>query len=145
MLDDLTRQRRQRKALEALEKDNFQEDHPSASIYVSDFRLQLNKKFQQRFTLENENDTAGGNNQSMFDSSTSSATTGGGGGGATSGATDSTSGVESSKKKRLKAESKLRYRKNLATMLDEEVSLLGFVSLLREEWPFQIDVKTSML
>ena len=87
ILDEATRNRRQKKALEALEKDNFQDDVSSSTIYVSDYRLQLNKKFQQRFQVTN----------------------------------DSTTPDDINTSKLRKNESKLRFRKNFATLLEEEV------------------------
>lgn len=115
VLDQATRNRRQRKALEALEKDNFLDDLPTLS--VSDYRIQLNKKFQQKFTI---NETAGLVNDpkeltgsslpsaSSFVNVPSSADSG---------------GDHSSKRRRIKAESKLRFKKNFATLIEEEVSL----------------------
>lgn len=95
MLDEATRKKRQRKALEALEKDNFQDELPGKGMQLSDSRLQLNKKFQQRFTLQ-EDDPLSASSTSMLVS-------------------------EDGRKRRVKIDSKLRLRKNFATMFEEEV------------------------
>ncbi|RNA20544.1 zinc finger HIT domain-containing 1 [Brachionus plicatilis] len=110
ILDEVTRQRRQRKALEALERDNFQDDISSANI--SDSRLQINKKFQQRFTIEIENDTQTresgsasnqtGQNAEIINSFINEPPSSG------------------TKRKKLKTESRLRFRKNFASLLEEE-------------------------
>lgn len=110
ILDEATRNRRQRKALEALEKDNYQEDLPALSTYVSDYRIQLNKRFQQKFSINEE--TAASTNTTVTSSSElkESAST-----------SSFNEDQASSKKKRMKtAESKLRFKKNLATLLEEE-------------------------
>ena len=57
VLDEASRNRRQKKAIDALEKDNFQENLSSSTIYVSEHRLQLNRKLQQRFNVANEDDS----------------------------------------------------------------------------------------
>lgn len=107
ILDEITRQRRQRKALEALERDNFQDDISTANI--SDSRLQINKKFQQRFTIENDSETQSRENGStaqnveLVNSFLSEPPTAG------------------TRKKKLKTESRLRFRKNFASLLEEEV------------------------
>ena len=100
--------------MDALEKDNFQDDHPSSTIYVSDFRLQLNKKFQQRFTVE-ENSL----NEPNLKESVSSLNQLSSGLGESGGLTGETAAT---RRKKLKADSKLRMRKNFATLLDEEVN-----------------------
>lgn len=111
----MTRNRRQKKALEALEKDNFQEDVPTSDLYVSDFKLQLNKKLQQRFSVvenpdelnQSASNTSLNNSQSsQFVSSTN---------------LNESSSTNETKKRKLKAESKLRFRKNFAALLEEEV------------------------
>ena len=122
ILDEATRKRRQRKALEALEKDNYQDDLPTLS--VSDARIQLNRRFQQKFTINEDKNNAGaltgstgeqreGSLSSSFSNASSfinaaSATTGGG-------------EEHGSRRKPVKVESKLRFRKNFATLLEEEV------------------------
>ena len=115
VLDEVTRNRRQKKALEALEKDNFQEDVPTSGLYVSDFKLQLNKKLQQRFSVvenpdelnQSASNTSLNNSQSsQFVSSTN---------------LNESSSTNETKKRKLKAESKLRFRKNFAALLEEEV------------------------
>ena len=106
--------RRQKKALEALEKDNFQDDVPTSGIYVSDYRLQLNKKLQQRFSVAENPDPS----DSTIDSSQFINT---------GNPNESTGEPGSNKKRKLKSESKLRFRKTFAALLDEEVSFYFFV------------------
>lgn len=103
IVDEATRNRRQRKALDALEKDNYQDDFPQSGRAVSDYRMQLNKKLQQRFSVVNEKDTNELNDEGSLNQS---------------GLTENT---EASKKRKLKSESKLRFRKNFQTILEEEV------------------------
>lgn len=112
ILDDLTRQRRQRKALEALERDNFQDDIATANI--SDSRLQINKKFQQRFTIENENDNLNRENASTASNSIGQSVE------LVNSFINEPPGT-GTKRKKLKSESRLRFRKNFATLLEEEV------------------------
>lgn len=52
ILDEATRNRRQRKVLDALEKDNFQ-DLPSN---IPEYRLQLNKKLQEKLSADTTSD-----------------------------------------------------------------------------------------
>lgn len=126
-MDEATRNRRQRKLLEALEKDNFQDDMPS-SIHVSDYRLQLNKKFQQRFALIDDANAVDSSSTTTLKENTSSSSLNNLNSIAQSSA-GSSEIVNSfinepntgTKKKKLKTESKLRFRKNFATLLDEEV------------------------
>ncbi len=103
--------RRQKKALEALERDNFQDDVPTSGIYVSDYRLQLNKKLQQRFSVAENSDPS----DSTIDSSQFINT-----------GMPNENEPGSNKKKRLKSESKLRFRKTFAALLDEEVTFSIF-------------------
>jgi zinc finger HIT domain-containing protein 1 len=105
--------RRQKKALEALEKDNFQDDVPTSGIYVSDYRLQLNKKLQQRFSVAETSDPS----DSTIDSSQFINT-------------GLSNENESNKKKKLKSESKLRFRKTFAALLEEEVFILFIIYYL---------------
>ncbi len=95
ILDDASRMRRQKKALEALEKDNFQE---TPTFIVSEYKLQLNKKFQQKFSVEA--DKSGENSNANLNLLNETA----------------------AKKRKLKPESKLRYRKTFNNLLEEEVS-----------------------
>lgn len=124
-MDEATRNRRQRKALEALEKDNYQENLPSLSTYVSENRIQLNKKFQQKFTISDELASTPSllNNDAKetivstgsFSSSTASSNL-------FSGPSIADTCIDhGNKRKRIKADSKLRFRKNFATLLEEEV------------------------
>ena len=69
IVDEATRNRRQRKALEALEKDNFHDDLPQSGRGVSDFRQQSNKKLQQRFSVVNEADANELNDESGLNQS----------------------------------------------------------------------------
>jgi hypothetical protein len=95
--------------LEALEKDNFQDDIKT-KIIVSEYRLNLNKKLQQKFSIasdDNKNDKISNdsmNHQQIGSLSTSASTLWG----------------ENSRKK-LKPEAKLRFRKNFTTLIEEEV------------------------
>lgn len=101
VLDEATRFRRQKKALEALEKDNFQDDVPQTRL-ISDFKVQLNRKLQQRFNLVDETNENNDEVSSMIN-------------------TPQDSTEATSRKRKLKPESKLRFRKNFATLLEEEV------------------------
>lgn len=99
VLDEATRKRRLKKALEALEKDNFQDEAGSAMHYT-DYRMQMTKKLQQRFGVGIED----------VDSNAKE--------------NEAASGEASEpKKRRLKPESRLRFRKNFAAMLEEEVKI----------------------
>lgn len=124
VLDEATRNRRQKKALEALERDNFQDDVPTSGIYVSDYRLQLNKKLQQRFSVAENSDPS----DSTIDSSQFINT-----------GMPNENEPGSNKKKRLKSESKLRFRKTFAALLDEEQ---GLASETRFNY-FSINVQPS--
>lgn len=116
--------------MDALEKDNFQDDLPS--FIVSDYRLQLNKKFQQKFTISDEcvNDPSTSVKENTPSSSlpNSATTTAPSTGSITStqGLTEANLNEQNSttKRKKLKTESKLRFRKNFATLLEEEVFLI---------------------
>ncbi|CAF0709350.1 unnamed protein product [Brachionus calyciflorus] len=113
ILDEATRLRRQRKALEALERDNFQDD--LIALNVSDHRLQINKKFQQRFTIEDESESTikeNASNSSLTNNVKSENI---------ELVNSFLSEPPSTKRKKLKTESKLRYRKNFATLLEEEL------------------------
>lgn len=119
ILDEATRNRRQRKALEALEKDNFQDAPPTAA--VSDYRLQLNKKFQQKFQLDNNDSLNNSLNTSVNDASVNnqnannSVNT-------TSGNLNNTNLNESiAKKRKSKIESKAKFRKTFNALVEEEV------------------------
>ena len=91
-----------------MEKDNFQDEVPTSGLHVSDYRLQLNKKFQQRFTVEDEqNDQKDSSvNPSNFINNPTNL--------------NEISNNEPRRKK-LKQDSKLRFRKNFAALIDEEV------------------------
>jgi hypothetical protein len=108
VLDDATRFRRQKKVLEALEKDNFQDDVPQAGRLISDYKVQLNKKLQQRFNVVDGPDENNDEVASMINIPQDTA--------------------ETSRKRKLKPESKLRFRKNFATLLEEEVGAFSFFS-----------------
>jgi hypothetical protein len=78
----------------------------------------MNKKFQQRFALLDDNSSC--LNESKDNSTLSQSS---------SSITEENSvavTASSSRKRKLKAESKLRMRKNFTTMLDEEVTVLSF-------------------
>ena len=111
MLDEATRNKRQRRALDALEKDNFQDDLSSKSLHISDFRVQLNKKFQQRFTIQDEPHL-----NATLDSTLNNS------GNLSLSSLNESTGETTSKKRKIKADSRLRLKKNFATMLDEEVN-----------------------
>ena len=113
MIDEATRSRRQRKALDALEKDNFQDDLPQSRA-LPDFKIQLNKKLQQRFSLVNDPDVNEASEEQGIALS--------------SAAPAPEPGQEMSRKRKLKPESKLRHRKNYANLLEEEV---------KEDGPFR--------
>ena len=105
VLDEATRKRRQKKALEALERDNFQDDIPT-TLNVSDFRIQLNKKFQQRFTVDES--TPNANESSSKDDSVNNPN-------------ETSSEPSTAKKRKIKSDFKYKFRKNYATLADEEV------------------------
>ena len=90
-----------------MEKDNFQDDLPQSRV-LPDFKVQLNKKLQQRFSLVNDLDAHELNDEP--------------GGGFIS-ANTSTENImpDTSKKRKLKPESKLRHRRNFVSLLEEEV------------------------
>ena len=111
VLDEATRNKRQRRALDALEKDNFQDDLSSKSLHISDFRVQLNKKFQQRFTIQDEPHL-----NATLDSTLNNS------GNLSLSSLNESTGETTSKKRKIKADSRLRLKKNFATMLDEEVN-----------------------
>jgi hypothetical protein len=94
--------------LEALEKDNFQDDVPQAGRLISDYKVQLNKKLQQRFNVVDGPDENNDEVASMINIPQDTA--------------------ETSRKRKLKPESKLRFRKNFATLLEEEVGAFSFFS-----------------
>lgn len=129
VLDEATRSRRQRKALEALEKDNYQDNLPSLSTYVSEHRIQLNKKFQQKFTISEElaSVTSSSDSTREIGGSLSTAATSSSSLQTPSGPSIAETCIDqgSNKRKRVKAESKLRFRKNFATLLEEEVFLIA--------------------
>ena len=110
VLDEATRKRRQKKALDALEKDNYQDDMPT-TLNVSDFRLQLNKKFQQRFTVEESNAITTETNLKDENANIQSETS-------------VNAELGATKKRKLKSDFKYKFRKNYATLADEEVFLL---------------------
>jgi hypothetical protein len=119
VLDDATRSKRQRKALDALEKDNFQDELPAKNLHVSDFRVQLNKKFQQRFTIQEDG---------LADAKETTVGSFSGGPGASLNVSsgllnESETGGGSStvKKRKIKVDSRLRLKKNFATLVEEEV------------------------
>lgn len=99
VIDEATRSRRQRKALDALEKDNFQDDQPQSGRMLSDLKIHANRKLQQRFSLANDPDA----NEAHEEANLMGDVT------------------ETSRKRKLKPESKLRYRKNFTAILEEEV------------------------
>ena len=101
VLDEATRKRRLKKVLEALEKDNFQ-DEAGSGIQYSDFRIQQAKKLQQKFGVGME-DTDSGSKEADQNSTENS----------------------EPKKRRTKSESKHRFRKNFATIIEEEVFKLN--------------------
>ena len=107
VLDEATRKRRQKKALDALEKDNYQDDMPT-TLNVSDFRLQLNKKFQQRFTVEESNAITTETNLKDENANIQSETS-------------VNAELGATKKRKLKSDFKYKFRKNYATLADEEV------------------------
>ena len=106
VLDEATRQRRQKKAIEALEKDNYQDDMPTSSLYVSDSRIQMNKKFQQKFAVADES-TPGTSDSAAKEESAS--------------ANPNEGDASAAKKRRFKPEAKWRVKKSFATLVDEEV------------------------
>ncbi len=114
VIDEATRNRRQRKALDALEKDNFQDELPQSRA-LPDFKVQLNKKLQQRFSLINDPDANEVNEEVSA--------------GNTPLNSSSTDGQEISRKRKLKPESKLRHRKNYTNLLEEEVERI-FINLI---------------
>ncbi len=116
VLDEVTRTRRQRKALEALEKDNFQDDLPTSSRLISDHRMQLNKKFQQRFSVANDADNHNGDS-SLKETSTGSLNS-------NHSQSHATENMEiTGKKKKAKPESRLlRFKKTFAALYEEEVN-----------------------
>ncbi len=93
ILDEAARMRRQKKALDALDKDNFQE---TPTLLVSEYKLKLNKNFQQKFNIE---DTSNQNPNGSADNL--------------------------SKKRKLRPESKLRFRKTLNNLIEEEVAFVN--------------------
>lgn len=96
-----------------MEKDNYQDDVSSSSLYVSDYRIQLNKKFAQKFALD-DGETASMSETRDMPSAASFVNV--------PSAAGDAGGDQSNKRRRLKAaESKLRFKKNFATMLEEEV------------------------
>ncbi len=103
ILDEATRNRRQRKALDALEKDNFQDHLPSPVL--NDYRANINKKLHQSFSVVNEGTAA----VTRGEEPTST------------GIGDE--GTAASRKRKLKPEAKLRFRKNFATLIEEEHTL----------------------
>ena len=119
VLDEVTRTRRQRKALEALEKDNFQDDLPASSRLISDHRMQLNKKFQQRFSVANDADNHHAGDSSLKESTASST----GNLNANQSQSHAAENMEiSGKKKKAKPESRLlRFKKTFAALCEEEV------------------------
>jgi zinc finger HIT domain-containing protein 1 len=110
VLDEATRKRRQKKALEALERDNFQDDIPT-TLNVSDFRIQLNKKFQQRFTVDET--TPNANETNPKDDSLNNPNE-----------TSLNTEPSTAKKRKFKSDFKYKFRKNYATLADEEVLIL---------------------
>ena len=116
VLDEVTRTRRQRKALEALEKDNFQDDLPTSSRLISDHRMQLNKKFQQRFSVANDAENYNGDS-SLKETSTGPLSS-------NQSQSHAAENMETSgKKKKAKPESRLlRFKKTFAALYEEEVN-----------------------
>ena len=112
VLDEATRSRRQRKALESLEKDNFQD----APANLNDHRQQQNKKLQQKFTIENDSGATSSSTSNLANNSLNTSATG-------CSSSSSTSLNESvAKKRKLKLESKIKFRKNFNSLIEEEVS-----------------------
>ena len=116
VLDEATRKRRQKKALEALERDNFQDDIPT-TLNVSDFRIQLNKKFQQRFTVDETTPNANETNP-KYDSLNNP------------NETSLNTEPSTAKKRKFKSDFKYKFRKNYATLADEEVLILLNLELI---------------
>jgi hypothetical protein len=96
---------------------------PTSSLYVSDYKLQLNKKLQQRFSLV-ENTDPSDLNQSNSNVSLNSSQSG-----MSHQFISILNESDSAKKRKLKPESKLRFRKNFASLLEEEVCLFYFEKL----------------
>ena len=123
VLDDASRNRRQKKAIEALEKDNFQDNLPASTIYVPEHRLLLNRKLQQRFSVANEDSpaTADTNDPAQINPSSCVQVTVN----ASSGDGASSSADPAAKKRKLRPEARqLKFaRKNFTTLIEEEHEL----------------------
>jgi glutamine synthetase adenylyltransferase len=119
VLDEATRNRRQRKALESLEKDNFQD----APANLNDHRQQQNKKLQQKFTIENDSTSSTTSSTTNLLSTNNSTNL------------SSTNINESvGKKRKIKPESKIKFRKNFNALIEEEVKSINFINFFKKNF-----------
>lgn len=127
VLDEATRYRRQKKAIDALEKDNFQDNLPSLTVYVSEHRLQLNRKLQQRFSVANESEETTGGCAAAVDASLGSKDQQTSSTQSSQQLSNQTPGQEQesttneTKRKRVRTETKIKFaRRTFANLAEEE-------------------------